>query len=450
MVEEPGKCLETKLFLERVLVSNVYLGYYIVLILLSLVEVWARDPFRDPGSDWYQDWGVVEKVTSVLFLMDLLMSIGIFGVCKSEDSYFKRRKTNILNFVLVILCVPTIFPTVCDIFLIHKLGRLKVLRFCIFVDIFSEKNANMRFTIISFAKLFPKLIKLFLMICIFYGFFAIAMVKLYSNEFYHCSGMWDSTEIATKNDCLEWGGDWVEYEFNTNNTFNSLLYLLMVASTEGWVSLMVPMASIKGEHLQPQMHENYHIRLFFLFFFFFGNMIVLNVFIGLSIQTMKDIKKDESGESSLTKYEKEWLVIREKIYRTELYPRKIPENNTCKYYIYVLTNHMGYKVFKILIMACYMVLMGIQYSDPSVVITIQIVFVMFSLVTSILETIGTIKRRKKFITLFIIGFFLYFLVFNCLYYFTEAFHNTKWLRIFGSVLIGLQLFKYWTCTHMLT
>ena len=79
---------------------------------------------------------------------------------------------------------------------------------------------------------------------------------------------------------------------HTDNTPIALLYLLMIGSTEGWLSLMLPLSSIRGKNLQPEINANPHIRLFFLFFFFVGNIVILNVFIGLSIQAIKTIKKE--------------------------------------------------------------------------------------------------------------------------------------------------------------
>ena len=43
------------------------------------------------------------------------------------------------------------------------------------------------------------------------------------------------------------------------------------------------------------------IRIFFLLFFFFGNMIVLKIFVGVSIINFKQIKKQVMGQAELSK-----------------------------------------------------------------------------------------------------------------------------------------------------
>ena len=70
---------------------------------------------------------------------------------------------------------------------------------------------------------------------------------------------------------------------------------MLIAATEGWMSLMSFLSSLRGIDKQPHLNANENIKLFFLFFFFFGNMIVLNLFIGVNIHTMNNITKKEKG-----------------------------------------------------------------------------------------------------------------------------------------------------------
>lgn len=89
---------------------------------------------------------------------------------------------------------------------------------------------------------------------------------------------------------------------NTDNFFNALLFTLMIASTEGWSSLMFQTSNLVGINFQPIINANSHGRIFFILFFFFGNMIILNIFIGLSISTIKKIERHETGAEKLGKH----------------------------------------------------------------------------------------------------------------------------------------------------
>lgn len=84
---------------------------------------------------------------------------------------------------------------------------------------------------------------------VMYSYFALVLVKLYKDDFYICLNYYGSANIVTKNDCLDWGGDWIQQSINVGNLFNSTLYLFFVATMEGWISLLYPMMNLAGENL---------------------------------------------------------------------------------------------------------------------------------------------------------------------------------------------------------
>lgn len=150
----------------------------------------------------------------------------------------------------------------------------------------------MRMTVLSFMKLLPKVLTLLTVTIVMYSFFALILVKCYKNYFYSCANNYASTglDIKTKLDCLNWGGDWIQMSMNTANLFNSTLFLFLVATTEGWIMLMQPMMNFVGEGYEPILDTNKYISIFFVCFFFFGNLIMLNVFVGLSVSNFKSLK----------------------------------------------------------------------------------------------------------------------------------------------------------------
>lgn len=55
------------------------------------------------------------------------------------------------------------------------------------------------------------------------------------------------------------------------------------------------MMNLAGDNLNPVRDANKYISIFFVFFFFFGNLIMLNVFIGLSVSNFKRLKDKTTG-----------------------------------------------------------------------------------------------------------------------------------------------------------
>ena len=153
----------------------------------------------------------------------------------------------------------------------------------------------MRITYHSFIQLLPKVLTLLTITLVMYSYFALVLVKLYKDDFYICLNFKASTQIISKNDCLNWGGDWVQQSINVGNLFNSTLYLFFVATMEGWISLLYPMMNLAGENMSPVLDANKYICIFLVFFFFFGNLIMLNVFIGLSVSNFKRLKDKTTG-----------------------------------------------------------------------------------------------------------------------------------------------------------
>ena len=114
----------------------------------------------------------------------------------------------------------------------------------------------MRMTFHAFIQLLPKVFSLLAITVLFYMYFALILVKVYKDDFYYCSNYYSEAEILTKNDCLNWGGDWIQRKMNVANVFNSTLFLFLVATTEGWINLMTPMMNLSGANKEPSYNEN--------------------------------------------------------------------------------------------------------------------------------------------------------------------------------------------------
>ena len=71
------------------------------------------------------------------------------------------------------------------------------------------------------------------------------LTKVFANKFSYCNS--DSlslsleqldTLIVTRFDCLNYGGEWVNHNYNYDSVLNSLRTLFILQSTEGWIDTM--------------------------------------------------------------------------------------------------------------------------------------------------------------------------------------------------------------------
>ena len=69
----------------------------------------------------------------------------------------------------------------------------------------------MRVMVRSLRQLSTKFLQLLFVMTIIYFYFALIFTKLYKNDGYYCDNAYNGQKIMTKNDCFNWGGDWVSH-----------------------------------------------------------------------------------------------------------------------------------------------------------------------------------------------------------------------------------------------
>lgn len=112
---------------------------------------------------------------------------------------------------------------------------------------------------------------------------------------WECLNFDEDASIVNKNDCLSYGGVWIQEKLNASNFLNALLYIFLVSSTEDWLSAMNYLSTIQGPNMQPVLINSNLIRILFLVFIFFANIIVMNIFVGVCINNFKQISKKVTG-----------------------------------------------------------------------------------------------------------------------------------------------------------
>ena len=143
--------------------------------------------------------------------------------------------------------------------------------------------------------------------------------------------------------------------------------------------------NFSGPNYQPIRNNNKYINIFFVLFFFFSNLILLNVFLGVAISNFKNLKEIATGEAQLTTKQKMWLSIKTQIYRLKpLIFLKKPEN-IIRMKVYFLVNHKFYRAFQICILVLYLLTLSFYKSNmpqkqQQILMIIQEIFVGISII----------------------------------------------------------------------
>jgi len=155
--------------------------------------------------------------------------------------------------------------------------------------------------------------------------------------------------------CLEQGGSWGEMlSQNFNNVANSMLTLLEISTTEGWVDVMYAACDIDmgGPYIQPQRDSQTHPvwMIFFSLWIMFSFMFLMNLGVGIIVDKFMEMQ-DQGKEALLTDGQKKWVKTRMALHaRGMIFPlynlHELPEIRR-KVYDFVSNKH-----FERTIMSC--------------------------------------------------------------------------------------------------
>ena len=102
-------------------------------------------------------------------------------------------------------------------------------------------------------------------------------------------------------DCYNYGGEWVEPRLNFDNTLASMLTLLTIQTTEGWIDVMWSSVDAVNPYYQPVTNNNPFMIVYTMILIIFICMLFMELFVGVVIETFNGQKELLSGNSSLTR-----------------------------------------------------------------------------------------------------------------------------------------------------
>jgi hypothetical protein len=139
----------------------------------------------------------------------------------------------------------------------------------------------------------PGIINVLFITLFFYLLFGIFGVNYFKGLFYYCSeesNPWvqrslSKKEIAHKWDCMNMGGVWTNESYGFDNTAMAIMTLFEMATSEGWVDVMWSGVDATEPNFQPVHKNQFEWVVFFIVFMIVGSLFVLNLFVGVVINT---------------------------------------------------------------------------------------------------------------------------------------------------------------------
>ena len=298
--------------LRKIFASRIFKVIKIVFILLVCYTLYLDLPNKELAEREENIKSLLNSITLAFFILKTILKIILHGFVAGKHSYLRRSWLNCLNLLIIAAEVLYLTP-LSSSNIMFRFSKVKVLRLLSIIQLRYESSWDMRILIRSLKQLVVKFCQLLMITLVIYFFFALILTKVYQNDGYYCDNAYERATIVTKQDCFNWGGDWVKYKIHFTDVFSSLLSLFFIGTMEGWIYFMKNMMDFNGKDMAPSYNANEHIQIFFVIFFFFGNLIILNSFISLSLITFKKLKEKETGEVYLNETEKMWLRLKSQI-----------------------------------------------------------------------------------------------------------------------------------------
>ena len=179
-------CLKRMLYLiKRMIEHKAYQVLFVMMIMCTLVVMIKVHPHVDRSSPEIYPFLVLSSLSKSFFFLDLLLNIAVYGFFMNDNSYLRKSKLNVLNFIIVIVQIIS-FTSLGSSYIFMKIEKIRVLRVLMFVELRYKSNWEMRMTFHSFVQLLPKVLTLLAITILMYGYFALVLVKVYKDDFYSC------------------------------------------------------------------------------------------------------------------------------------------------------------------------------------------------------------------------------------------------------------------------
>jgi len=328
------------------------------MIILSSLSLAIEDPLGDPSGRQAHILAMCDIGMTSIFLIELLLKIVTLGLIVHRKAYL-RDGWNQLDFLVVGISIIGVLNALS---LMSGMPELKSLRVVRTLRATRPLRMISRFpglkrVVNALIGAVPGVANVVIVLVLFFLIFAIMGVNMWKGKFRGCQGAgfealsaaqlelvvrpvaydnlsaaqkaWSSnhTYVAgteapnlwtSKSVCV-WLGQSIQgvewgpiISSNFNNVPRGMLTLLEMSTTEGWVDVMQSMVDSTSVDMQPIKDHYRPSAAFAVIFILTGSFFMMNLFIGVVIDTFNRLKTEVGDGKSimLTNEQNEWLRMR--------------------------------------------------------------------------------------------------------------------------------------------
>ena len=267
-------------------------------IIVSSILLAVESPLTDPDGSLMAVLNVLDLIFTIVFTLELVMkNIAMGFIFNGKQSYI-RNPWNIIDFIIVLFSLISLFATNVDLSIFKALRLLRVLRPLRMIS----KNEGLKISIQALLKALPSIGNVSIISLLFFLIFGIIGVNYFKGQFFYCamdkvpSSL--QANVVDQWSCIDLGGVWLNKDANFDNVVSAIITLFEMSTAVGWSITMFSGIDAVGLHKQPLRDNAMYWIAFFVFFIIVGNLFILNLFVGVVISTFNS-EKEKLGKDFL-------------------------------------------------------------------------------------------------------------------------------------------------------
>ena len=171
------------------------------------------------------------KVFTYLFFLEFLFKLVALGFVMENGSYLRESWNQLDFFIVATSMIDDMVPS-SDIAALKILRMLRILRPLRVVS----HNVQLKMIVIALLDAGGSIFNVIIVVLVVWLMFAIFAVNQYKGTFFYCSI--EKYLYQDKYECIEKGGEWLRYDSNFDDIGQAIMTLFIVASLEGWPSII--------------------------------------------------------------------------------------------------------------------------------------------------------------------------------------------------------------------
>lgn len=278
--------------------TKVFDSFILLLIVASTVTLALDEPLSDPDSKMNMILYYLDLGFTLVFSIECILKMIALGFVMNGPKSYLKSPWNVLDFLIVLLSFISLILTK-RLRIIKSLRLMRILRPLRMIS----KNEDLRIAVLCLINSIKDIMNVFVVAIFSFSVYAIFGVNFFKGQFFYCHTehlpLYTQDELSTdqsysKWHCLSMGGEWISDRANFNNVFYAALTLFQMATTEGWTNVMYNGIDATKIDYTYKKDNQIAASLYFIFFILLGSLFIMNMFVGVVINTFK-FEKEKIG-----------------------------------------------------------------------------------------------------------------------------------------------------------